>query len=134
MDRIAFKVYSRFGEGSVIVFAADRNQAKSMALGTDALMDDEYIDLNCRREPRADEYANEFKYSVLDNWNEQECRMYRDLGWYQFDNDFHCCMCEMNEWTEVPESILKYPSDDPDPYDGDGVCFECRESHKENKK
>ncbi len=63
----AFMVYSGFpSDGCQLVFAETANKAKSMCVGH--LQDWDYVDMNCRRMPRFDEFVDsDYPYLVDDN-------------------------------------------------------------------
>ena len=128
----AYKVYTNYGDGSVIAFATSHSMAKSAAFGCDILSEDDWVDLRCHRVPDADKYADEFGAGALDNWDEKECRFYRSLGWVQFEMESeHCVDCDLSEWTEVPESKLNYGFDEEHPWRG--VCDGCKADKSKTK-
>ncbi len=90
---------------SIIVWADKPSRAKSIGITTDWLCHDEYIDLTAKREPRAD---NDIEHeAICDGHNEEDCRLMRDLGWYEIEGTGGLCdSCGLHEWYLVPESRL----------------------------
>ena len=121
----AYVVRDNWGDFSVLVFAAGRGQAKSMAFGIEAFCDGEYIDMRCRREPRADGLVTEFGEGPLATCTTKELRLMRQLGWFEIEALGCVCEdCDLHEWQDLPESILS----------DDGKCVECQEKWDDLKK
>jgi hypothetical protein len=92
-----------------------------MAFGTTWLCNDEWVDLSCRREPRADGLRDK-PDMIGDECTADDCRVLRNLGWHEIDgHDQPCAKCERYEWREVPESRLG---------ENDNVCAECKANPK----
>lgn len=74
-------------EGSELVYADTRNQARYRGVGSEVFPDSEYSDIRARREPRADDRENEPRLLML-----------RSLGWY-FDEKpgGGCAMCGLHD-------------------------------------
>ena len=108
----AFKISSRWAEGQMIVFAPTAGRAKSMAL--DSLIFDgcEYIELECNRCKKADQYATDQRILTMDT--EKEQRIYQALGWFEFEATT-CDGCGEYEFSLLPETQL----------DDDGYCVRC---------
>ena len=54
----AYIVSTDYGDFSTVVFAENRGKAKKVAMGTDACMDADYIDIHARRCSALDKYYN----------------------------------------------------------------------------
>lgn len=100
----------RYLEVSLLVYAVNASRALTLAAKDEcvAMGDTRRKDLKATREPRADYAARQAgaegvnKCATID-----DCRILRDLGWYEFDNHTDCCEeCELYPWERVPESLL----------------------------
>ena len=54
----AYIISTDYGDFSTVVFAENRNKAKSVGMHTDACMDADYVDIRARRCPALDKYYN----------------------------------------------------------------------------
>lgn len=88
----AFRAWIDYGEGSTIVFAETRNQAKMIALSCDCCEDAKYIEV---RVCRAKEYDRLYKGESEINWYDTETRLelVRDFGWACLDTSWECDEC-----------------------------------------
>ena len=68
----AYIVSTDYGDFSTVVFADNRGRAKSIAMGTDACMGADYIDIHARRCSALDQYYNN---RVEMDWSEPEDRI-----------------------------------------------------------
>ena len=109
----AFVVTTHHAEASVLVFAPNRNRARSIAHGTDWFADEEWTDLRVKRSPLADVHAARFGEGALECATADECRILRDLGWFEIDSGTEeCSECGRHQWDCVPESHLSDREED----------------------
>ncbi len=92
------------GTFTTVVFAADRNHAKRLAMRTDACEDAEYINIRVRRSPELD---NCYRGRWEMNWDEPQDRidLVKLAGFvcsYEID-DPECDICPAREWCERAE-------------------------------
>lgn len=88
----AYKVWLDHGDGSTVVFAKSRNEAKMIALGCDCCEGAQYIDVSAKRMKALDSlYKGE---SEID-WYDPETRLLlvRDYGWCCLDPSWECDKC-----------------------------------------
>lgn len=90
----AYKVYDSANceNLATIIFANRRNEAKVLALSTDACEDAQYTDIRVQRCPEADHlYRGGFEV----DWYDEETRvtLVRDLGWSCFEPSWECDEC-----------------------------------------
>ena len=96
----AYKVWLDCGEGSTVVFADTRNEAKVIALSCDCCEDAEYIEVCVRRMQELDHlYKGQ---SEIDWWDkETRVALVRDHGWSCFDPYYPDCEeCPAKEFCE----------------------------------
>lgn len=101
----AYKAWVEHGEGSTIVFAETRNEAKVIALSCDCCEDARYIDIRVRRVPEADKL---YKGKSEIDWYDPETRvvLVRDFGWSCYDPSWECDDCPAKpycHWHEQEE-------------------------------
>ena len=86
----AYKVWLDYGEGSTIVFAKTRNEAKVIALSCDCCEGAEYIDVCIRRVKELDCL---YKGKSEIDWWDSETRivLVRDFGWQCYDPQYDDC-------------------------------------------
>lgn len=80
-----------YSEGSAIIFAENRNQARLIAMSTDACEDAPYIDIRVRRVKELDGMED---HEPKDNpWLNDEIRMIlvKEYGWSCFEPEFSDC-------------------------------------------
>ena len=104
----AWKVSDKWNyEGySTVVFAETRNEAKSLALSTDACEDAQYIDIEARRMPELDsEYRGHFEME----WDDPEDRAALVAhGWACFEVEpDECETCTGKDTCEAYDEYLK---------------------------
>lgn len=88
----AYKVWLDHGEGSTIVFATSRNQAKMIAMSCDCCEGAAYIDISIKRIKALDSlYKGE---SEID-WYDPDTRLtlVRDYGWSCVEPSWECDQC-----------------------------------------
>jgi len=103
----AWVVTSESAEVQMIVFAETRGRAKTLALKTDWLEDEDYADIRCKREPKLDAIAKEKGEYIIDGSLEFHARIMRGLGWRAYDGRIDRCeKCGLYEWESVVESYL----------------------------
>jgi hypothetical protein len=120
---LAFVVTSDYVECSLLVFAENRGEAKSIAHRSEWFVDEEWTDLRVRREPRADAFGETHGKGRIECSTADEQRLLRSLGWHQLEHSYEdCSKCGLNEWELVPESKL---TEVGDTY----VCAGCREAN-----
>ena len=103
-----------------IVFAENVNEAKILAMGSDAYDDIPYTKLRPKRVYEADVLLKSNpNLERASTANSEHARLMRSLGWKWEDGDA-CSVCGLSEYDSVPESYL----------DEDGVCEECRNESK----
>ena len=88
----AYKVWLDHGEGSTIVFATSRNQAKMIAMSCDCCEGASYIDISVKRIKALDSlYKGE---SEID-WYDPDTRLtlVRDYGWSCVEPSWECDQC-----------------------------------------
>lgn len=98
----AYKAWVEYGEGSTIVFAETRNEAKVIALSCDCCEDANYIDVCIRRVKELDHLYK--GHSEID-WYDNETRLVlvRDFGWSCFEPSWECDDCHAKphcQWHE----------------------------------
>lgn len=90
----AYKVYDNENCEcfSTVVFADSRNEAKVLALSTDACEDARYIDIRAERLRGADCL---YKGSFEVDWYDEDTRLtlVRDFGWSCFEPSWECDGC-----------------------------------------
>ena len=89
----AYVAYEKDGEGSTIVFAENRTQAKLLAMATDCCGDARYIDIRVNRVPAADTMYD--GHREID-WYNQRARvvLVRDFGWSCLEPSWECDTCK----------------------------------------
>jgi len=111
----AWTVTATHAEASIVVWAANRSDAKALARTTDWLCDAPWIDLRVKREPRAD--GKRLLPDVADGSTRNDSELFWSLGWHCIiDDDVPCKRCERFSWPDVPASKIG----------DDGVCVACR--------
>ena len=102
----AYQVCTDWSNSSVIVFAECASRAKSMALYTDILCNENYKDLRVARLPKIDHLYN--GQSVVD-WNEDEdirLALVKEYGWHCIEPQLSDCkVCSAEKYCEW--SLLK---------------------------
>ena len=101
----AYAVRTDYSEGSGIVFAESHNQAKVLALCTDACEDAQYIDIRAKRIPELDGMEN---CEPKDNpWLNEDVRMIlvKEYGWGcvepgVYEDCNKCCAKQYCHWHE----------------------------------
>lgn len=117
----AFTVTSVNGEAGTIVWTTTRAKAKRIAMSTSWHCDEDWRDLRCRREPKADAFRKT-EGCVGDEPTKDEQRLMRDLGWFEIEGASEPCDdCGLFDWSNVPESAIGE----------DGLCVYC---HNEKLK
>lgn len=101
----AYKVWLEQGEGSTVVFAKSRNEAKVIAMGCDCCEDAQYIDISVKRMKDMDRL---YKGKPEIDWYDPETRMalVRDHGWSCQEPSWECDVCVAKEccmWGEKDE-------------------------------
>lgn len=88
----AYKVWLEQGEGSTVVFAKSRNEAKVIALGCDCCEDARYIDVSVKR---MKDFDRLYKGESEIDWYDPETRMMlvRDHGWSCLEPSWECDNC-----------------------------------------
>lgn len=114
---------TRESEASVLVFAKNPTAAKRIALTSDWLHRCDWIDLRARRERKADDYDEKLGVVVVNCRNAEECRLLRDLGWFELEGGGYCEECDLHEWGLVLESHLEEVQIGPNEWMT--VCAEC---------
>jgi hypothetical protein len=124
----AFVISSDCCEASILVWAGYPSRAKILAFHTDTFGNEEWTNLRCRREPRADG-LHAVERIVGDHPSVDEGKLLRSLGWHQCEgNRIPCEKCELYEWDKLPESKI---TDD----DMGWICQSCRDNataHRES--
>ncbi|MDA1178794.1 MAG: hypothetical protein O2931_08370 [Planctomycetota bacterium] len=120
----AYKVTANDAEGSVLVFAPNRDKARVLAQTTDLLCDIDYIDLKVTREPKIDCHSTSAE-EILDEHEKRSDQLMYELGWICIDAPF-CMWCGRGEFPSIPESRVKDREHD---FEGttitDAVCEDC---------
>ena len=101
----AYMVYTDYSEGSGIIFAENRNQARMLAQCTDACEDAPYIDVRAKRLPKLDGMEN---CEPKDNyWLNEDIRLILvkeyDCGCAepgQYEDCDKCCAKQYCHWCE----------------------------------
>lgn len=94
----AWQANSEYSEGSVVVFAETAGKAKQIALKTDELCDERYVDIRVNRLPKIDRFYKEGKTIV--DWNEDEdirLELVKEYNWYCLEpmyGDYVVCLAE----------------------------------------
>lgn len=86
---------------STIVFAENRGQAKALAMRTDCLEDEEYINIRVTRFPQADRL---YKGNYEVDWYDAETRitLVRDFGWSCYEAEYpECEKCPAREYCDT---------------------------------
>lgn len=118
----AYRVFTDRCEANVIVFAPDRNKAKSWAQGTEWFHASEWIDLRCIREPLVDKFSSG-EEEVLDGSCERSQIVMRAAGFYQIDSSTQECEeCGLYEWSRIKGSTVQ------ERQDGNFRCGKCQEA------
>ena len=92
---------------SAVVFAENRNRAKSIAQTTDACEDVEYINIEARRLPEADSQYN--GRSEMD-WNDPDDRLFlvKNCGFRcEYIEPYDCSKCSAKEYCEMYQDELE---------------------------
>ena len=102
----AYQVCTGWSDGSVVVFAEYASKAKSMALYTDILCNENYKDLRVARLPKIDHLYN--GQTVVD-WNEDKnirLALVKEYGWHCIEPQLNDCkVCSAEKYCEW--SLLK---------------------------
>lgn len=88
----AWQACTDWSEGSQVVFAETRNQARVLVLRTDALEDEEYKDIRAYRLPLLDGMENEEPSDNL--WLNEKVRtiLVKEYGWQcTYPNEYEPC-------------------------------------------
>ena len=93
----AYKAWVDYGEGSTVVFAETRNQAKVIALSCDCCEDAKYTDI---RVHRMDELDHLYQGKSEMNWYDDETRLLlvRDFGWACIEPSWECDSCNCKKY------------------------------------
>lgn len=93
----AYKVWLEQGEGSTVVFASNRNEAKMIALGCDCCEDARYIDISAKRMKELDKL---YKGKPEIDWYDPETRLMlvRDFSWSCLEPSWECDGCIAKIW------------------------------------
>ena len=97
----AYKVWIDCGEGSTIVFAETRNEAKVIALSCDCCEDAEYIEVRVHRMKELDHL---YKGKCEMDWWDPETRitLVRDFGWQCWEPYYpECEDCPAKEYCDA---------------------------------
>ena len=88
----AYKAWVDYGEGSTVVFAETRNQAKVIAMGCDSCEDAPYTDIRVHRMKELDHL---YKGKSEMDWYDDETRLLlvRDFGWSCAEPSWECDSC-----------------------------------------
>ena len=91
-NKKAYKVWFDYGEGSTVVFAENRNQAKMMAMGCDCCEGAPYIDIRVKR---MQEFDRLYKGDTEIDWYDPETRLLlvRYYGWSCLEPSWECDKC-----------------------------------------
>lgn len=89
--------------GSEIVFAETRGKARSLALSTDCCSETKFLDVDVRRQPRADKYYKEGKWHL--DWEDpkdriilvKECGFVCDYEYLEWED---CETCSANNYCD----------------------------------
>lgn len=96
--------------GAEIVFAETRGKARSLALATDCCSDTHFLDIEVRREPKADKYYKKGKWHL--DWDNPKDRiaLVKDCG-FICDRDYwereDCDTCPAKEYCDKYQDIKK---------------------------
>ena len=93
----AYKVWVESGEGSTVVFADSRNEARMLALNCDCCEYSRYIDVSAKRMKGLDSlYKGQFEI----DWYDMETRivLVRDYGWSCLESSFECDVCDARKY------------------------------------
>jgi hypothetical protein len=114
---LAWAVTTDDAEGTVIVWAKNRSQAKSIGMRSEWLDGCEWNDIKATREPRADGLRNH-PCAMREDPDTEDLRLMRTLGWHEIDgHDEPCPQCGLYEWRDVPESRITADT---------GLCAGCQ--------
>ena len=93
----AYKAWVDYGEGSTIVFAETRNQAKVISLSCDCCEDAKYTDI---RVHRMNELDRLYKGKSEMDWYDEETRLLlvRDFGWSCIEPSLECDSCNCKKY------------------------------------
>ena len=93
----AYKAWVDYGEGSTVVFAETRNQAKVIALSCDCCEDAKYTDI---RVHRMNELDRLYKGKSEMDWYDGETRLLlvRDFGWSCIEPSWECDSCNCKKY------------------------------------
>lgn len=93
----AYKAWWDYGEGSTVVFAETRNQAKVIAMGCDCCEDAPYTDIRVHRMKELDHL---YKGKAEMDWYDDETRLVlvRDFGWSCAEPSWKCDGCKCREY------------------------------------
>ena len=93
----AYKAWVDYGEGSTVVFAETRNQAKVIAISCDCCEDAKYTDI---RVHRMEELDHLYKGKSEIDWYDDETRLLlvRDFGWSCIEPSWECDSCNCKKY------------------------------------
>ena len=93
----AYKAWVDYGEGSTVVFAETRNQAKVIALSCDCCEVAKYTDI---RVHRMNELDRLYKGKSEMDWYDGETRLLlvRDFGWSCIEPSWECDSCNCKKY------------------------------------
>lgn len=92
-DHKAYKVWAENGEGSTVVFAKSRNEAKMIALSCDCCEYFGYLEISAKRMKGLDGmYKGRFEI----DWYDMETRivLVKDYGWSCLEPSWECDVCD----------------------------------------
>jgi hypothetical protein len=113
----------------MIVFATDHSEAKQIFRDAIGKITDrpEWTDIECKLEPKADEFSINFPNGFIDWDSVIGQRAYRCLGWI-LNEASTCDSCGFFESDDLPESTLEETED------GWMECAECRAENKTSEQ
>ena len=106
----AWRVSSKYGEFSTVVFAETRGKAKSLALATDACEDADFCEIEVRREKDLDKYYRDGKNEM--HWDNpmdrialvKECGFHCHPDYFEFEE---CSACSAKEHCDYYHDYLE---------------------------
>ncbi len=91
----AWQANSEYSEGSVVVFAETAGKAKQIALKTDELCEESYVDIRVNRLPKIDRFYKEGK--TIGDWVEDEdirLELVKEYNWACLEPTYReCSVC-----------------------------------------
>lgn len=90
-----------------VVFAENRNKAKSIAQTTDACEDVEYINIEAHRLPIAD---SQYKGRIKMDWNDPDDRLFlvKNCNFYcEYIEPYECNRCSARDYCEMYQDEIE---------------------------